>query len=376
MKSLKNKLTASMISLLVIGGSCLPTAFAGRGEVKKLQRSTTKSTKQEKKPMSTAKRSHRSLPSVDELLSYAQPARSLSGKKIELLNPFGPNQTISENLSAFTPSDKELYEVIERGPFIVETVPSLEELQKKYPEIARALDNFDYKGGSKSESFSMDKYFTGINNGFRNALISWCPQGINCLRGNRNYKLRRNIEYLLGKTGYVNYMLSPDNTNSRICGIVKKAVKVKQREEFRKEDFAKNIENSMCRLETRKYAVDPKILEYVNETYIDNGAFLEYSKKLCPSVTSYSIVFCMGTPWFVKYIVDDVKKQPSLQNIVNRGDQLLNLARNLQRAFFGTLVYRLHLPDRATIIRNGREVRYVGDVELDSPVTVAHEILG
>ena len=365
MKSLKNKLTASMISLLVIGGSCLPTAFAGR-DVKKLQRSTTKSTKQEKKPMSTAKRSHRSVPTAQELLSYVQPTQSLSDKKIEPLNSFDHNQTISETPSAFTPSDERSYEVIERDPFIVETVPSLENLRKEYPEIAIALHSFSYGGGSKSESFSSKVYFEGINKNFRNPLVSWYPEYKRCLQGNRKYKVGYDINRLLGKTGYVNYKLSYDNINSRICGLVKRAVEVKQKKEFDNENFAENVKNSMCRLETREYAVDPNVLQYVNRNYIDNGAFLERSQELCPSVTSYSIVFCMGTPWFVKHIVDDVKsKFPD--------KDLMNLARNLQRAFFGTLVYRLHLPDLPTIIRDGREVRYVGNVELDSPA--AHQIL-
>ena len=196
MKSLKNKLTASMISLLVIGGSCLPTTFAGR-EAKKFQRYTNK---QEKKPMSTTKPSHRSVPTAQELLSYVQPTRSLSEEKREVLNPVGPpNQPISETPSAFTPSDKELYEVIERDFFIVETVPSLEELQEEYPKIAEALHSFSYQGGSKSKSFSSDVYFEGINKNFRNVLVSWYPENKDCLQGKRQYKLRRDIEHLEDK---------------------------------------------------------------------------------------------------------------------------------------------------------------------------------
>ena len=158
-------------------------------------------------------------------------------------------------------------------------------------------------------------------------------------------------------------MLRPTNINSKICGTVKNAVQFKQTEKFCKSKFDDEIKDSMFRFDCANYPIDRGIRKYVDENYINNGNFLEFSRELCPSVTSYSIVFCMGTPWFVKYIVDDVKREfPGASD-----KDLLNLAISLQKMFFGTLVYRLHLKDRPTSIRNGQEVRYVGDVELDSP---------
>ena len=446
MKNLKNKLTASMISFLVMGSSCLSTVFAGPlndgqnspgviqlsygnatplgltcdmpsygnvmplgltcdmspygnamplgltcdmspdeylraapnygvisqpGEYKKNPR-PPRSEREEKVRRSLKSTISVSRPSECINVSDGQPDGTspfeLSAKlpdsptqEINVSNTGRPEISVplSENPSTFTPS---------KDSFIVETVPSIEELWKEYPEIARALDNFRYKGGS--ESFSSKVYFEGINKNFRNVLVSWYPENKDCLRGKRRYERRRDIEFLLGKTGYVNYKLPYDNINSRICGIVKKAVEVKQREEFHKKEFTDNIKKFVCKLKNEKYAVDSKILRYVNEKYIYNDTFLRYSRELCPSVTSYSIVFCMGTPWFVKYIVDDVKQKfPDAS-----GKDLLNLAISLQRMFFGTLVYRLHQTDSPTVIRDGQEVRYVGEVELDSPI--ADEILG
>ena len=163
-------------------------------------------------------------------------------------------------------------------------------------------------------------------------------------------------------------MLSLGTINSEICCIVRKAVQLKQTEKFCNSNSTDKIKNHMCSFSCTKSSLGRDIRKYVNEKYIYNDTFLRYSRELCPSVTSYSIVFCMGTPWFVKYIVDDVK-----QRFSGASDKdLLNLAISLQKMFFGTLVYRLHLPDRATSIRNGQEVRYVGEVELDSPVMVVN----
>mgnify|MGYP007055250812 CR=1 FL=1 len=421
MKNLKNKLTASMISFLVMGSSCLPPVFAGSLEHrKKTTEASAANNAGLKKPKpddnahsSSRKRLPQSVvgddsetiedPIIAKQLKalralYSDPISSsstngttslldeqdipaqLSTKKPprpprpprshlkeKVSKPLRSPTKASMGLSTPKLNDKksrivveDAPSVFEDNPFVVGKIPSLEELARKHLKIFKALYVFERIG--KNDPLTSSKYFDKIKSSFRSVLVKWYPQDHGYPKSEGIYERRIDIEYLLGP-GYVNYMLRPAKINSRICGTVENAAKLKQKEEFCKSEFIDEIKNSMFRFDCTNYPIDSGIREYVNKTYIYNDTFLRYSRELCPSVTSYSIVFCMGTPWFVKYIVDDVK-----QRFSGASDKdLLNLAISLQKMFFGTLVYRLHLQDHPTSIRDGREVRYVGEVELDSP---------
>ena len=381
MKNLKNRLTANVISFLVIGGSCLPTMFAdGPNDDQNLPgfihlsygHAIPLGLKCDILPdeYCGVAPAYGTIPQPGEYKKNPRPPRSERKEDRRYSKPqrlfshehdgqFSKNESGGLPISMSEP---------ENDSFIVKTVPSREELERKYPNILCALYSYtDIK--EKEEPLTSVLYCNQINRDYKEILRNWNPENKGLIKKRKICKGYKSIEPLLGKEEHVNRVLSLSSINSKICGLVRKAVQAKRKKEIYTQKLINDIENSIFKLKSARFPVDSDILKYVNSNYIHNRKFLKLSKELCPSVTSYVIVACIGTPWFVKYILDDVKKQPSLQNVVNRDNQLFNLARNLQRMFLGTLVYRLHQEDIPKKTIGSNVVRYVGDVEIDSPIS-------
>ena len=108
---------------------------------------------------------------------------------------------------------------------------------------------------------------------------------------------------------------------------------------------------------------------YVVDNYIKNNWFLSESIKLCPSVSSYAVELSNGIPNFIIHIMRDVKKHFKGQEEVYSYRESLDLLMCLYKAFFRTLIYRLLTQDQIVeTIEDGEVVHLTTGVQIDIPL--------
>ena len=143
---------------------------------------------------------------------------------------------------------------------------------------------------------------------------------------------------------------------------------IKERKDIFKEVYEKSKRFSVLQL-SDVFRVSPEVKEYVTYKYISNGDFFNSSRELCPSVTSYIKALSGGIPDFMKTIMKNVEQYFKCQKKTIPDSELLELLKCLYSTFFRTFLFRIFHKNLPSEVREGRIVKYIGNVELDFPAT-------
>ena len=334
MKNLKNRLTASVISFLVIGGSCLPNVFAVPPKRRcKFSLTNAKETDQAQSktveyPEATAPLENeselsgenlRNLPSVDsafvKVTKFINEPSKARDKKPAKNDPLPLRRVASKTVANISSENPNAFSQLPS----LSVTPAMSGLSETHGYPAEYLDKLSWSHISiKEVEYALRDLddFRAYLRLFEGMLAKQCM-----------YSSKNSFDTLLDRFArikhHIQYVKDNDPASSEFFNQIKQSVEKLDNLDFRSE------------------IVSARVKKYVERQYLKNEQFLNQTRANCSSLQDYAMTLCRIMPDFMQCIVYDVRDK-SFQKDNLTPNEVLNLVDRLIKTFFRTMIYRLY----------------------------------